>query len=102
MGAEQKVYNISYFSYIAFHPFIFIIVQVQSPWVVWRDQQFVYYHAGGKWGSRPVLTRANAKDTFESIPIMNVAAIFSNLFKKHKKVAIEIGRASQEVGFFDT
>lgn len=60
----------------------------------------VYYHAGGVRGSRPVLTGADAKDTFESIPVINVEGMFSESLEERKKVAAEIGRASREVGFF--
>ncbi len=60
----------------------------------------MYYHAGGVRGSRPVLTGADAKDTFESIPVINVEGMFSESLEERKKVASEIGKASREVGFF--
>lgn len=64
------------------------------------EQEFVYYHAGGKRGRRPVLTGADAKDTFESIPIIDVSGMFSESLSERKKVAVEIGKAAREVGFF--
>lgn len=60
----------------------------------------MYYHAGGKRGSRPVLTGADAKDTFESIPVINVEGMFSDSLEERKKVAAAVGKASREVGFF--
>jgi isopenicillin N synthase-like dioxygenase len=60
----------------------------------------VYYHAGGKRGSRPVLTGADAKDTFESIPVINVEGMFSDSLEERKNVAAAVGKASREVGFF--
>ncbi|KAF2641651.1 Clavaminate synthase-like protein [Massarina eburnea CBS 473.64] len=64
------------------------------------DQEYVYYHAGGKRGSRPVLRGANAQETFESIPVVDVSRIFSSNVDERKKVATEIGKACRDVGFF--
>jgi isopenicillin N synthase-like dioxygenase len=46
------------------------------------------------------LTGADAKDTFESIPVINVEGMFSDSLEERKKVAAEVGKASREVGFF--
>lgn len=62
--------------------------------------QRVYYHAGGKRGSRPVVRGADAKNTFDSVPVIDVSGMFSQSLPDRKKVAVEIGKACREVGFF--
>ena len=62
--------------------------------------QYVYYHAGGKRGSRPVLRGTDAKQTFDSIPVVDVSGLFSESVHDRRKVAQEIGTACKEVGFF--
>ncbi|RFU28055.1 hypothetical protein B7463_g8280, partial [Scytalidium lignicola] len=62
--------------------------------------QFVTYHAGGKPGSRPILKGAQAKNTFDSIPVIDMTDMFSDSLEDRKRVAKEIGKACQEVGFF--
>ncbi|ORY10118.1 hypothetical protein BCR34DRAFT_602337 [Clohesyomyces aquaticus] len=57
------------------------------------EQEYVYYHVGGKRGSRPVLRGSAAKDTFESIPFVDVSGLFSSSPEDRKKVANEIGKA---------
>lgn len=51
-------------------------------------------------GSRPVLRGENAKETFESIPVIDVSGLFSSNVEDRKKVASEIGKACRTVGFF--
>jgi len=63
-------------------------------------EQYVYYHAGGQRGSRPVLRGTAAKKTFESIPIIDVSGLFSYDLEKRKAVARKISTACREVGFF--
>ncbi|KAF1964783.1 Clavaminate synthase-like protein [Bimuria novae-zelandiae CBS 107.79] len=65
-----------------------------------KDQEWVYYHAGGVRGARPVLRGTDAKETFESIPVIDVSGIFSPDLEDRKKVATQIGKACREVGFF--
>lgn len=62
--------------------------------------QWVYYHAGGVRGARPVLRGADAKETFDSIPIVDVSGLFSSNLEDRKKVAAQIGEACRTVGFF--
>ncbi|KAF2811381.1 Clavaminate synthase-like protein [Mytilinidion resinicola] len=65
-----------------------------------KEPEYVYYHAGGQRGSRPVLRGAAAKDTFSSIPVVDVSGMFSKHIEDRKKVAAEVGKACREVGFF--
>ncbi|CZR70226.1 uncharacterized protein PAC_20127 [Phialocephala subalpina] len=65
-----------------------------------RDPNRVYYRAGGFEQSRPILKGADAKETFEFIPIVDVTNVFSPDLEVRKKLAVEIGRAVTEVGFF--
>ncbi|OAL31254.1 hypothetical protein AYO20_08309 [Fonsecaea nubica] len=65
-----------------------------------EEVEYVHYHAGGKRGSRPVLRGAAAKKTFESIPVIDISGIFSDSLEERKKVAKEVGKACQDVGFF--
>lgn len=50
--------------------------------------------------SRPILTGADAKKTFEVIPQIDVSNIFSPDLAVRKKLAMEIGQAVKQVGFF--
>ncbi len=65
-----------------------------------RDPNRVYYRAGGFEQSRPILQGADAKETFEFIPIVDVSNVLSPNFEVRKALAAEIGRAVTEVGFF--
>ncbi|KAF2490626.1 2OG-Fe-II oxygenase [Lophium mytilinum] len=65
-----------------------------------KEPEYVYYHAGGKRGARPVLLGAAAKETFSSIPVVDVSGMFSKDIENRKKVAAEVGKACREVGFF--
>ncbi|KAF2117090.1 hypothetical protein BDV96DRAFT_598030 [Lophiotrema nucula] len=65
-----------------------------------EEQEYVYYHAGGKRGSRPVLRGADAKSTFESIPVVDVSGLFSSNVEDRKNVASQIGKTCRNVGFF--
>lgn len=47
-----------------------------------------------------MLRGSAAKDTFESIPVVDVAGLFSNHPEDRRKVAENIGKACREVGFF--
>ncbi len=65
-----------------------------------RDPNRVYYRAGGFEQSRPILKGADATQSFEFVPIVDVSNIFSPDLEVRKKLAKEIGRAVTEVGFF--
>lgn len=65
-----------------------------------RDSNRVYYRAGGFEQSRPILKGADAKETFEFIPIVDVTDALSPDLEVRKKLAAEVGRAVTEVGFF--
>lgn len=41
-----------------------------------------------------------AKETFETIPVVDVSGLFSQNIGKRKSVAAQIGKACREVGFF--
>jgi hypothetical protein len=62
--------------------------------------QVVQYHAGGKPGTRPILTGDKAKKTFHEIPMIDMSRMFSESLEDRKAVAAEVGRACREVGFF--
>jgi isopenicillin N synthase-like dioxygenase len=47
-----------------------------------------------------VLRGTAAKDSFESIPIIDVSGLFSSDVEARKAVARKIGKACREVGFF--
>lgn len=51
-------------------------------------------------GSRPVLRGAEAKQTFDSIPAIDMTNIWSEKFEERKAVADKIGDACRNVGFF--
>ncbi|KAF2102549.1 Clavaminate synthase-like protein [Rhizodiscina lignyota] len=63
-------------------------------------KEYVHYHAGGRPGSRPILTGKDAKPTFEEIPKIDMSPIFSESLEERKKVAAQVGKACKEVGFF--
>ncbi|CZS96949.1 uncharacterized protein RAG0_06067 [Rhynchosporium agropyri] len=65
-----------------------------------RDPNRVYYREAGFEKSRPILKGAEATNTFEFIPIVDVSNVFSPDLEVRKKLAAEIGRAATEVGFF--
>jgi isopenicillin N synthase-like dioxygenase len=60
----------------------------------------VYYGSGGYRLSRPVLTGAEAKKTFDSIPTVDVSRIFSEDSEERYAIAKEVARVAEEVGFF--
>lgn len=62
--------------------------------------QYVHYHDGGVPGCRPILTGANAKVTFNEIPMIDMQRMFSSSLKDRKALAAEVGKACREVGFF--
>lgn len=64
------------------------------------DKSRVYYGSGGYRMSRPVLTGSDAKETFNSIPTVDVANIFSPDLEVRRAIAKEVGKACEEVGFF--
>lgn len=65
-----------------------------------RDPNRVYYRAGGFEQSRPILKGADATETFEFIPVVDVSDVYSPDLSVRTKLAKEIGRAVTEVGFF--
>ena len=64
-----------------------------------RDPNRVYYRAGGFEQSRPILKGADATETFNFIPIVDVSNVFSPDLQVRKKLAAEIGKAVTELGF---
>lgn len=64
------------------------------------DPNRVYYGSGGYRQFRPVLTGAQAKKTFDSIPLVDVSNIFSDDVNVRKAIAKEIAKVAEEVGFF--
>ena len=50
--------------------------------------------------SRPVLTGVDAKKTFDSIPTVDVANIFSPDLEVRRAIAQNVAKACEEVGFF--
>lgn len=65
-----------------------------------RDSSRVYYESGGYRLSRPVLTGSQKKETFDSIPTVDVANIFSPNIEVRQGIAKEIAEACEKVGFF--
>ncbi|EXJ80551.1 hypothetical protein A1O1_08697 [Capronia coronata CBS 617.96] len=59
----------------------------------------VYFKSGDRLLYRPILTGANAKKTFDSIPTIDVADIFSPDLEVRRRIAKQIGQAAEEVGF---
>lgn len=64
-----------------------------------RTQEYVTFHAAKGKISRPILTGAAMKPTFESIPQVDFEKAFSTSVEKRKQVANEVGKAFKEVGF---
>lgn len=65
-----------------------------------NDNGRVYYGSGGYRLSRPVLAGKDSKKTFESIPTVDVANVFSPDFEVRNAIAKEVAKACEEVGFF--
>lgn len=65
-----------------------------------QDTSHVYYGSGGYRMSRPILTGENAKRTFDSIPTIDVANVFSPDLEVRKATAKEVAKVCEEVGFF--
>lgn len=65
-----------------------------------RDPSRVYYKAGGFEQSRPILTGADAKETFDSIPVIDFSDIFSPSLEARRALAHKVGHATRHVGFF--
>jgi isopenicillin N synthase-like dioxygenase len=65
-----------------------------------QDPTRVNYRAGGYLHSRPILTGADAKETFEEIPIIDFSDILSPSLEARQKLAEQVGHATQHVGFF--
>lgn len=65
-----------------------------------EDTDRVYYITGGFRQSRPILKGKDAKKTFDSIPTIDVANVFSPDLGLRKAVAKEVAKAAEEVGFF--
>jgi hypothetical protein len=65
-----------------------------------EDSTRVYYGSGGYRMFRPVLTGDKATKTFDSIPTVDVANVFSTNLEERKAIAREVAKACEEVGFF--
>lgn len=65
-----------------------------------HDPSRVWFTSGGYSKFRPVLSGESAKKTFESIPTVDVADIFSPDLDVRKAIAAEVAKACEEVGFF--
>ncbi|KAL3459106.1 Clavaminate synthase-like protein [Aspergillus heterothallicus] len=65
-----------------------------------NDSSRVYYGSGGYRMSRPILTGDKAKKTFDSIPTVDVAGVFSPDPKMRQAIAHEVAKAAEDVGFF--
>lgn len=59
----------------------------------------VVFHAGKGKQTRPVLSGADLKPTFDSIPAIDFTNATSPVFEERLAVAREVGRAFTEVGF---
>lgn len=64
-----------------------------------QTQEYVTFHAATGKISRPILTGAAMKPTFESIPQVDFERAFSESIEERRKVANEVGKAFKEVGF---
>ena len=62
--------------------------------------QYVTYNKGGFPGRRPVLRGADAFDTFDEIPLVDMRDMTSPDLAKRQAVADKVGKACHEVGFF--
>ncbi|KAK5220812.1 hypothetical protein LTR47_011122 [Exophiala xenobiotica] len=65
-----------------------------------RDPNRVYYNSGGFDRSRPILTGADAKETFDQIPVIDFSEILSPSLEARQRLAEEVGYAARNVGFF--
>ncbi len=65
-----------------------------------RDPNRVYYNSGGFHRSRPILTGADAKETFEKIPVIDFSELLSRSLEARQSLAAEVGHAARNVGFF--
>ncbi|ORY07901.1 hypothetical protein BCR34DRAFT_626322 [Clohesyomyces aquaticus] len=65
-----------------------------------ESAQYVHYHDGGGPGKRRVLTGQDAKPTFTELPRVDMRRMFSDDFASRKELAVEVGAACRDVGFF--
>jgi hypothetical protein len=63
------------------------------------ETKYVTFHAAKGKVSRPILTGAAMKPTFESLPQVDFEMAFSPSLDDREAVAIEVGKAFKEVGF---
>lgn len=64
-----------------------------------QTQEYVTFHAAKGKISRPILTGAAMKPTFDSIPQVDFRKAFSPSVEERQIVAAEVGKAFKEVGF---
>ncbi|KIW23611.1 uncharacterized protein PV07_11798 [Cladophialophora immunda] len=69
--------------------------------IIGQEPEYVYFHYDGKYGHRrEVLKDGKLKTTFTDIPLIDIAGLFSDNLTDQVKVADEIRKACEEVGFF--
>ncbi|KAH8678557.1 hypothetical protein BX600DRAFT_493777 [Xylariales sp. PMI_506] len=65
-----------------------------------EDPDFEYFYTASGLQSRRILKGADAKDSFDEIPVIDISPITSVHLEDRKKLAAEINRAARDVGFF--
>jgi len=65
-----------------------------------ETETYVHYHDGGIYGKRRVLTGKDAKPTFDEVPKIDMARIYSDNYEDRQELATEVGAACRDVGFF--
>ena len=65
-----------------------------------QEPSRVHYVAGGFPQSRAILTGADAKETFDGIPVIDFSNVLSPSLETRQALAREVGNATQNVGFF--
>lgn len=65
-----------------------------------QEPQYEYFFKDNHWDNkREILIGAKAKETFDEIPLIDIAGIFSDSFEERMRVAQEIAVVCKEVGF---
>lgn len=77
------------------------MVEIMAPGAILPDLEsdYVTFHADKGKLTRPILKGDRAKKTFQSIPQVNFANMFSEKLEDRQKLAQEVGTAFRDCGF---
>ncbi len=65
-----------------------------------EEPEYVYFHYDGRYGhKREVLKGDKMKRTFNEVPLVDIAGIYSDKFEDRLKVAQDFAKACEKCGF---